>query len=329
MSRRRSTPWIHRWSRILIGSIALLGALNTGYITATKLFGGETACPTSGCQQVLNSPYATVFGQPLALFGLFAYLAMAIFALGPVLINSEKQKALRSNLEDKTWLLLFLGATAMTSFSGYLMYIMVTEFVIPHGAAAVCVYCITSAVFATAMFVLTVVGRAWKDFGQILFAGLVAVIITLVGTLSIFAPVQGPAASGAYTITDGTGKVFYSITETSGEAEISLAKHLKQIGAKMYSVYWCPHCADQKKDFGVKALADLPFVECDASGKNPQVNLCQKGLENAAKEFGDTKKVGYPTWEIKGKYYSGEQPLTELAKVSGYQGPQNFKMTKR
>jgi uncharacterized membrane protein len=328
MSRRRSTPWIHRWSRILIGSIALLGAINTGYITVTKLFGGETACPTGGCEQVLNSPYATVFGQPLALFGLLAYLTMATFALGPVLINSEKQKALRTNLEDKTWLLLFLGAITMMSFSGYLMYIMVTEFVIPHGPQAICIYCITSALFATTMFVLTVIGKAWKDFGQILFAGLVAVIITLVGTLSIFAQVHAPAASGAYTITDGTGKVFYSITETSGEAEIGLAKHLKKISAKMYSVYWCPHCADQKRDFGVQALAELPFVECDASGKKPQVSLCQKGFEGAAKQYGDPKKVGYPTWEIKGKYYSGEKPLLELAKLSGYKGPQNFKIVK-
>jgi uncharacterized membrane protein len=327
MSRRRSTPWIHRWSRVLIGSIAALGILNTGYITATKLFDKETIC-TTGCAQVLNSPYATVFGQPLALFGLLAYAAMAIFALGPILVNSETQKALRNNLEEKTWLLLFLGATAMMSFSGYLMYIMVTEFVIPHGPGAVCLYCIASASFATALFVLTIIGRAWKDIGQILFAGLIAVIVTLVGTLSIYASVNAPAAAGAYSITDAAGKVFYTVKEQSGSAEISLAKHLKAVNAKMYSVYWCPHCADQKKDFGVQALAELPALECDAGGKKPQVAACQTGLENAAKEFGDKKKVGYPTWEINGKYFSGEQPLTELAKLSGYTGPQNFKVKK-
>jgi uncharacterized membrane protein len=327
MSRRRSTPWIHRWSRVLIGGIATLGAINTGYITATKLLDKETVCVT-GCAQVLNSPYATVFGQPLALFGLLAYIAMAVLALGPVLINSETQKSLRNDLEEKSWLLLFLGATAMMSFSAYLMYIMVAEFVIPHGANAVCLYCIGSALFATAMFVLTLIGHAWKDIGQLLFSGLVAVMITLVGTLSIFAQVNAPAAAGGYNITDGAGKVYYSVTETSGPAEIALAKHLKEVNAKMYSVYWCSHCAGQKKSFGVQALADLPFVECDAGGKKPQVEVCQTGLQNAAKALGDSKKVGYPTWEINGKYFSGQQSLTDLAKLSGYKGPQNFQAIK-
>jgi uncharacterized membrane protein len=324
MSRRRSTPWIHRWSRMLIGSIALVGAINTGYITATKLLDKETVCIT-GCAQVLNSPYATVFGQPLALFGLLAYLAMALLALGPILINSEKQKALRTDLEDKTWLLLFLGAIAMMSFSGYLMYIMVAEFVIPYGANAVCLYCIASAIFATAMFVLTVIGRSWKDIGQLIFSGLIAVTITLVGTLMVYANINAPAAAGTYSITDATGKVFYKVEKQSGEAELALAKHLKKIDAKMYSVYWCSHCADQKKDFGIQAMAELPFVECDPGGKNPQVEVCQKGLGSAAKQFGEKKKVGYPTWEIKGKYFSGAVPLPELARLSGYTGPQDFK----
>jgi uncharacterized membrane protein len=328
MSRRRSTPWIHRWSRVLIGSIALVGAINTGYITATKFLDKETVC-TTGCAQVLNSSYATVFGQPLALFGLLAYLAMALLALGPILINSEKQKALRTDLEDKTWLLLFLGAIAMMSFSGYLMYIMVTKFVIPHGANAVCLYCIASATFATAMFVLTVIGRSWKDIGQLIFSGLIAVTITLVGTLMVYANINAPAVAGAYSITDATGKVFYTVEGQSGEAELALAKHLKKIDAKMYSVYWCSHCAAQKKDFGVQAMAELPFVECDPGGKNPQVEVCQKGLGGAAKQFGDKKKVGYPTWEINGKYSSGEVPLPELARLSGYKGPQNFKLMKK
>jgi uncharacterized membrane protein len=328
MSRRRSTPWIHRWSRFLIGGIATLGATNTGYIAATKLFGGETACPTSGCQQVLNSPYATVFGQPLALFGFLAYVAMAIFALGPLLINRDQQKALRKSLEDKTWLLLFLGATAMMIFSGYLMFIMFTEFVIPHGIQAVCVYCIVSALFATALFVLSILGRAWDDIGQLLFGGMIAATITLVATLSIFATVvpSGPVA-GAYNITDATGKVFFSVKDPSGKAEIELAKHLKSVNAKMYGVYWCPHCFQQKEAFGAQAVAEMPYIECAAEGKKPQVEACQAALETAQKSLGEKVKVGYPTWEINGKYFTGEQPLLELARASGYKGPQNFKAT--
>jgi len=33
---------------------------------------------------------------------------------------------------------------------------------------------------------------------------------------------------------------------------------------------------------------------------------------------------GFPTWEIKGQFYSGTQSLEKLADVSGYTGPRNF-----
>lgn len=37
--------------------------------------------------------------------------------------------------------------------------------------------------------------------------------------------------------------------------------------AKMYGLYWCPHCADQKREFGA-AFRYIPYVEC-ASRDNP------------------------------------------------------------
>ncbi|HAA28632.1 MAG TPA: hypothetical protein DCE56_14275, partial [Cyanobacteria bacterium UBA8553] len=80
----------------------------------------DAAANVSSCNDVLSSPYATVFGLPLALFGCLAYISMATFALAPLAVNPEQYKALRSKLEDWTWLLLFAGATAMTIFSGYL-----------------------------------------------------------------------------------------------------------------------------------------------------------------------------------------------------------------
>ena len=64
-SRRRRSPWIHRWSRPLIGGVATLGALNTLYLTVTRFLGSEAACPTDGCVQVLASRYATLFGPEM------------------------------------------------------------------------------------------------------------------------------------------------------------------------------------------------------------------------------------------------------------------------
>jgi uncharacterized membrane protein len=75
-----------------MAGIASIGAAVTAYLTYTKLTGNEAACPTSGCDIVLSSPYATVFGQPLALFGFLAYFSMIIFAIAPLLVGSPEQK---------------------------------------------------------------------------------------------------------------------------------------------------------------------------------------------------------------------------------------------
>jgi uncharacterized membrane protein len=73
--RRQESRWIHRWSRWLVAGIAAVGTLGTGYLTITKLMGGG-ACPTEGCDRVLSSPWGTVFGLPLTLFGCLAYGTM-------------------------------------------------------------------------------------------------------------------------------------------------------------------------------------------------------------------------------------------------------------
>lgn len=301
MSRRRSTPWIYRWSRPLIGGIATVGALGTGYLTVVKLVGGAAACPTSGCEQVLSSPYATVLGLPLTLFGFLAYTSMAVMALAPLAVNPAIQKDLRAKLENWTWLLLFAGAIAMAVFSGYLMYLLAFEI------RALCLYCLASALFTVSMLVLTVVGRDWQDIGQLLFIAIVVGMVTLISTLGVYAGVSSPAANS-----DSTG-VSPPITTSSSQAETALATHLKQIDAKMYGAYWCPHCHDQKQLFGKAAFSQINYVECDPDGVNPQPQRCEgAGVES------------YPSWEINGKLYPGTIDLPTLAKLSGYQGPQNF-----
>lgn len=315
MSRRRSQPtsWIHRWSRPLIGAIALLGAINTGYITYNRLFGGETTCPTGGCEQVLTSDYAYIGTIPLSLFGLLAYLAVAAFALAPLLINPERNKQQRTQAESTTWLLLFISTTAMLIFSGYLMYIMAAKFIAVYGANGICYYCIASAIFATCLFVLTLLGRAWDDVGQLLVTGVIVAMVTLIGTLGVYA---GVPSLGEPPSVSTPGEVGPPITTVSGESEISLAEHLKSIGAKMYSAYWCPHCHDQKQLFGRQAAQALPLVECDPAGQNSQTALCQEKSEQV---------TGYPTWEINGKFYNGTQSLEQLAEASGYTGSRNFR----
>jgi uncharacterized membrane protein/glutaredoxin len=307
MSRRRQqTSWIQRRSRLMIAAIASVGALGTAYLTAIKLMGDSATCPTEGCEQVLSSPYAEVFGVPLTLFGFLGYLAMGLMAIAPLVLSPDTQKELRLKVENLTWLFLFMGATAMTVFSGYLMYVLAFRI------QAACIYCIVSALLSLSMFLLTLFGRAWTDGGQLIFTGLIVAVVTLVGTLGVYANIDSPRAP---TVAEDGGQLGPPVTTTSGEAEIGLAQHLNGIGAKMYSAYWCPHCHSQKQLFGQQAVAELPVIECDPDGANSQTSLCQAQGPNIQ---------GFPTWEINGQFYSGTQTLSRLAELSGYQGPRTF-----
>ncbi|MEH1834171.1 MAG: hypothetical protein V7L29_19390 [Nostoc sp.] len=111
--------------------------------------------------------------------------------------------------------------------------------------------------------------------------------------------------------------VGWSITTTSGKAELALARHLVNIGAKEYVAWWCPHCHEQKQLFGKQAyqiINDSIKVECDRRGINPHPDLCKAA-----------KVPGVPTWIINGHQYSGVQNLKDLAKASGYNGDMNFR----
>ncbi|MBV6623559.1 MAG: vitamin K epoxide reductase family protein [Rivularia sp. (in: Bacteria)] len=328
MIRRRSTPWIHRFSRLLIAGIASCGALVTGYLTIVKLSGKEAVCTASsaaagtaaGCNNVLSSPWATVLGQPLALFGFLAYFGMLVFAVAPLLLKGGENKEQRHKLENLTWMFLLIGSISMTVFSSYLMYVLFSQI------KAVCPYCIASALFSLTMLVLTIIGRNWEDIGQIFFTAIIVGMVTLIGTLGVYAGVTpGGTAEQPNQIESGAISfvpkqnpkpgVGWEITTTSGEAEIALARHLKDIGAQEYIAWWCPHCHDQKLLFGKEAYKEVPHTDCaPANNPNAQKQECKAaGIQS------------YPTWKIKGKTYTGAQSLEELAKVSGYEGPTNFK----
>ena len=321
-SRRRSTPWIHRWSRPIIGAIAILGATLTAYLTVIAFQGGEVACSTEvaggGCNDVLSSAYAKVFGLPLPLFGLMAYISMALFALIPLTINADIKRQLRKQIENWTWRFLLIGATSMAVFSGYLMYVLAVKLQVP------CIYCISSAIFALTLLTLTVLGREWDDVGQILFTGLIAGMVTIVGTLGVYADVNNPVTAsvegGAIpeVTTSPVPPYGWKITTKSGPSEIQLAKHLTEVGVKKYGAFWCPHCYEQKELFGAEAFKSIDYIECAEGGQNPQPAKCSAvGLKS------------FPTWEIDGEIYAGVQTLEELAELSNYKGPKDFKYTLR
>ena len=318
-NQRRSHSWLQRYQRPIMAGISTLGLVITAYLTFVSFSQSSVACPTNACVVVLTSPYAKLFGLPLSLFGCLGYASMIAFAIAPLLIKQE-QKELRTKLNNWTGFLLFMGGTAMMVFSGYLIYLLVTIIQAP------CIYCIASALLSTSLFVFSIIGRKWEDIGKLFFTGAIIATLTIVGTIVIYGSVSKPIASANLPVDAATGKqiiqsptarpkkgIGWEVTTTSGFAEIALAKHLKQIGAKMYVLYTCPHCYKQKQLFGKEALAELNWIECLPDGKNAQPQLCEAA-----------KIQTVPTWDINGKFYQGEQSLQKLADLSGYQGDRNF-----
>ncbi|MEG4447219.1 vitamin K epoxide reductase family protein, partial [Microcoleus sp. AT9_B5] len=233
------------------------------------------------------------------LFGFLGYLSMIVFAVAPLLVNPAEQKSLRSKLESWTGLFLFAGGTAMTIFSGYLMYVLAVDI------KAVCIYCVASALFATSLFVLALIGREWEDIGQLFFIGILVSMLVLISSLALYADVNNL----------GTAKeTSMNTTTSSGTSEIALAQHLKRVGAKMYGSFTCDHCQMQKESFGKEAARIINYIECNPQGKNARRDLCEAA-----------KIQGTPTWEINGKFYSGQKSLQELADLSGYQGTREFR----
>ena len=96
------------------------------------------------------------------------------------------------------------------------------------------------------------------------------------------------------------------ITEST-EYSIILAKHLTNIGAKMYTTYWCPKCYEQKKLFGTEAVKELNIIECAIDGEKSRRKLCKKkGIK------------AIPSWEINEVIILGIKSLEELAELSNF-----------
>lgn len=95
------------------------------------------------------------------------------------------------------------------------------------------------------------------------------------------------------------------VVKTEESSKLTLAQCLTKAGAKLYTVYWCPHCKTQIAEFGEYA-SQLDVVECDPDGENPRVEECQAVNISVL-----------PTWIIKSVKYEGSQSLTKLAEYSG------------
>ena len=296
-SRRSSQEPGRPWVRLTMAVLATIGMIDTGSITA-KRWGwiGSLSCPggSDGCDKVLGSAWGTLLGQPLSLFGFLAYATVLLLALMPLLRGGLRAPASEGN----RWAL-FLVSCGMAVFSLVLMGLLVFEI------KAFCTFCVVSAALSLALFLLSLVGGGWIDRSQLIFRGVMTVL--LVGLLGL-----GWAASADQPVAQ-SGQAAPAVVSASSPAKIALAEHLSSVGARVFTAYWCPHCHDQKEAFGKEAAAKLQVIECAEDGANSQAQLCkQQGVQ------------GYPSWQIKGVVDSGVKQLNTLADLSGYTGPRDF-----
>jgi uncharacterized membrane protein len=128
------------------GSLALatLGVADSVYMTIYKLAHADAMCLGSGdCSTVNASSYSSIYGIPVALVGVFGYLAiLAVLAL-----------EMRGNefFKQNSPLLTFGLAVGGFGFTLYLVY--VETFIL----RAWCPFCVTSQVTMTILFVISII----------------------------------------------------------------------------------------------------------------------------------------------------------------------------
>jgi hypothetical protein len=76
--------------------------------------------------------------------------------------------------------------------------------------------------------------------------------------------------------------------------------------ARMYGLFWCPHCEDQKQMFG-PSFQYVSYIECGVKGSHEETESCtQAGIKH------------FPTWEFAdGKRQEGALPVQVLSEKTG------------
>jgi uncharacterized membrane protein len=126
-------------------AVALVGLGDAVYLTAKHFTDEKLPCSLiTGCEQVLTSEYAEIFGIPTAAFGALAYFLAFSLALLAAFGNR------------KMWLFYGLLTVVMFLFTVWLVYLQ--AFVIE----AFCQFCLLSALTTTLLFIIALISKFWK-----------------------------------------------------------------------------------------------------------------------------------------------------------------------
>lgn len=128
------------WTAILAAIVSLAGIADAAYLTIHHYTAEPVPCSIiEGCEQVLTSPYATIGGVPLAIFGLLAYFTAFSLALLTIFGNRMM------------WRLFGAQVIIMAGFSAWLIYVQAALI------GAFCQFCLLSALITTTLLIIFVV----------------------------------------------------------------------------------------------------------------------------------------------------------------------------
>lgn len=134
---KQSQVLANKWLALVFAVLGLFGFLDAALLTVKHYFGTPLSCPFFGnCEKVLTSPYATIWGIPVALGGVIYYLTIFILAIYYIDIKRTGILNLAARL---TW----VGLLASLSFL-YIQFFVIKS---------VCFWCLLSAITSTLLFI--------------------------------------------------------------------------------------------------------------------------------------------------------------------------------
>jgi uncharacterized membrane protein len=123
--------------------LTILGAADSLYLFIYKLTGNSRMClGNGGCHNVNFSSYSEIYGIPVSLFGIAAYLAILC-----ILILEGRLKIAKENGP----LAIFGISLGGVAFSAYLTYLEI------YIIDAICPFCVASAVIIILIFILAII----------------------------------------------------------------------------------------------------------------------------------------------------------------------------
>lgn len=131
---------------VLAAFVALIGLADAVYLTIHHYTGEKVPCSlVTGCETVLTSQYAEMFGVPTAAYGAAAYFLA--FSLAVLAAYGNRTM----------WT--FFGAlvVVMTVFTSYLIYLqgIVIE--------AFCQFCLISAATTLTLFIIFIISKVYRS----------------------------------------------------------------------------------------------------------------------------------------------------------------------